>query len=216
MTIRLKRMDKESQSVPCDIGFYGYGLNFYLRLQTPHADLQLGATAQEFIDLLTPMLAEMRARLGQEPGPVALEMQARQDTFYHKFNLITIDDLTADLTTAEKWALFIQRFEGSDQMDDEVQIFKEMYKQAAGHDWADRELYRSKHGPSRPAQPQSVDPLDALRPHAADLLDEAGAPKWGAQVKAAALLGFPGTGGAFHKKILQYLHRLGAEPAKAA
>ncbi len=50
--------------------------------------------------------------------------------------------------------------------------------------------------------------LRAIIPHAADLLDSDGQPVWGAQRKIADLLGLPGTGGSYRRKIQNVLAKL--------
>lgn len=211
MSIHLRRMVKGSKFTPVELGLVGYGENFYIRLQTADGlDMQLGASAQDFISALEPMLIEMKARIGQSPGVLAGEMETRNEAFYRQFNLITINDLTDQMTPGEKWALLIERFKNSDQMNEEVELFKEMYKRATGQDYDNRSIYQSRNGG------RGADPLAVLRRHAADLLDDDGAPKWGAQQRVAELLGFPNTGGAFRQKIVGLLSRLGEESTKVA
>lgn len=59
--------------------------------------------------------------------------------------------------------------------------------------------------------PGGTSDADLLRPHRAELLDEAGQPIYGAQTRVAELLKFPGTGGSYRRRILEALEALREE-----
>lgn len=197
--IQLKRNRPGSQPAPATIEHIGYGRGQYLRIRTADGlDFSLGGDVQTWLDLLTPILADLRSVAGHDPSPTAAVMEHRQVMIERHFSNITIQDITAEMTPAEKWDVLIRRFEGSPQMEAEVELFKEQYRQAAGRKWGDEpELYQSRN-----------DDLRTIIPHVADLLDDDGQPVWGAQSKVADLLGLPGTGGSYRRRIKDTITKL--------
>lgn len=197
--IQLKRNRTGGAPIPATIEHIGYGPAQYLRIKTADGlDVSLGGNIKTWLDLLTPIVADLRSMAGYDPSPTAAMMEYRQQTIEQHFSRLTIDDITAEMTTAEKWDVLIRRFEHSPQMSDIILAFKDEFQRASGRKWDDDpELYHSRN-----------DDLRTVIPHVADLLDERGEPVWGAQSKIANLLGLPGTGGSYHRKIQAVLAKL--------
>lgn len=184
MTIYLKQPQRPPVAIRLDTSEYGH--NGYLTVQTVQESsifFQIGGNREELARQLRHIANSL------EPKTVAKTRPRLQPTNAQGWAWLTPD-------------VVIQYFEQSPMLSpyaDDVRAALNQIEPPA------------EQLPPPSGGPGGTTDADLLRPHVAELLNEAGQPIYGAQTKVADLLELPGTGGSYRRRILEALEALREE-----